>query len=363
MFELKPDFEEVLNRYEAWWSCAVVDRALVSISFPLPKVNRRTLPRKEYATIRDRWMDAGYIGAAAEVNLRNRAHLADSLPVAWPNLGPEVFSAFYGCEMEYRETTAWSKPNLTDWSKESVDRIQLDTDSFYFQKLLEITDALIEVGTDTFIVGYTDLHVGGDAIAAFRDPEQLLIDTIEHPYEIQSLCERVTNDFLQVYDIFHEKLTAAGMPSTSWCPATCKGKYHIPSNDFSCMISDRTFEELFIPGIIRECQHMDRCIYHLDGPQALRYLDRLLEIPEIHAIQWVPGSGQEYWANWFEVYQRIQSKKKALQILSIPAEDLNLLFDVLQPEGVWLSHISGISNQQEATAVLGKIAQWTKRQA
>lgn len=362
MFELKPDFEEVLNRYEAWWNCDIVDRPLVSISFPLPEAKRQMLPQKEHATIRDRWMDTEYIVLASEIQLRNTVHFADSLPIAWPNLGPEVFSAFYGCEMEYGEHTAWSKPILSDLSEESVNKLRMDTNGFYFQKLVEMTDALIERGKDKFIVGYSDLHGGGDAIAAFRDPQELLIDSIENPDSIRALCDKITTDFLKVYDTFHEKLSAAGMPSTNWCSATCKGKFHVPSNDFSCMISEKIFEDLFIPGIIRECQHMDRCIYHLDGPQALRYLDLLLDIPEIHAIQWVPGAGQEYWGDWIEVYQRIQNKNKALQILSVPAKDMALLFEALSPEGVWISSISGISNQQEAGGILRKIARWTKKQ-
>ena len=359
---MKPDFDEVLNRYEAWWNCDIVDRPLVSIEFPRPEPERRAFPWKDHTTIRDRWIDAEYIVRSAEVNLRNTIHFADCLPVAWPNLGPEVFSAFYGCEMLYGESTAWSKPILQDWSEEHVDRIHLDKNNFYFQKLLEITDAMIEGGKDKFIVGYSDLHGGGDAIAAFRDPQQLLIDTIENPDAIRALCDRITTDFLEVYDMFHEKLSAAGMPSTTWLPATCKGKFHVPSNDFSCMIPDTTFEELFIPGIIHECRHMDRCIYHLDGPQALRYLERLLEIPEIHAIQWVPGAGHDYWGDWIEVYQSIQNRKKAIQILSVPAEDLSHLFEALSPEGVWISSVSGISDQQEAEAALRKISRWTKRQ-
>ena len=361
MFELKPDFEEVLNRYEAWWDCDIVDRPLVSMAFALPPDERSPVPQKEHATIRDRWMDTAHMVARAEAHLRNTVHFADKLPIAWPNLGPEVFSAFYGCEIEYGEDTAWSKPVLADWSDASLEKLQLDRNSFYFQKLIEMTDALLDAGKDTFIVGYTDLHGGGDAIAAFRDPQELLMDTIEHPDAIKRLCDRITPEFLDVYDAFHSKLSAAGMPSTTWLQATCKGKYHVPSNDFSCMISDDAFEELFIPGIIRECKHMDRCIYHLDGPQALRYLDRLLEIPEIHAIQWVPGAGQDYWADHIEVYQRIQQKKKAF-CLAVPAKDLNLLFEVLDPEGVWISSVSGISNQQEAEAALHKIAKWTKKQ-
>jgi hypothetical protein len=361
MFELKPDFEEVLNRYEAWWGCDIVDRPLVSMAFSAPEADRVPVPQKHHANIRERWLDTEYIVAQANAQLRNTVHFADRLPITFPNLGPEVFSAFYGCELEYGEHTAWSKPVLVDWSDESLERVELDRQSFYFQKLLEMTEAMIEAGKGKFIVGYTDLHGGGDAIAAFRDPQELLIDTIEHPEAIKRLCARITEEFLDVYDEFYSMLSAAGMPSTSWLPATCKGKYHIPSNDFSCMISDEAFEDLFIPGIIRECQHMDRCIYHLDGPQALRYLDRLLEIPEIHAIQWVPGAGQDYWADWVEVYQRIQSKKKAF-CLGLPAKDLNLLFEALDPRGVWISNVSGISNEAEAEAALHAIAKWTRKQ-
>jgi hypothetical protein len=359
MFELKPDFEAVLERYDAWWECAIVDRPLVSITFPKPEDERVAMPsQKQHASLRERWLDTEYVLACQEAELRNRVHVADALPVAMPNLGPEIFSAFYGCPLEFGEQTSWSAPILHDWSPESVNELQLDTENFYFRKMVDMTDAFIEVGKGKFIVGYTDLHGGGDAIAAFRDPQSLCIDMIEHPAEIKALCDRITRDFLHIYDLFHEKLSAVGMPSTTWCNATCRGKFHVPSNDFSCMISGKMFEKIFLPGIVEECRHMDRCIYHLDGPQALRYLDTLLDIPEIHAIQWVPGAGQEYWADWIDVYQRIQHRDKALQLLSIPAADLPKLFDALRPEGVWISSVSGITNQTEADAALKAISAW-----
>jgi len=361
MFELKPDFEQVLDRYEAWWRCEVIDRPLIGLGFPRPENEQRPLPQKTHATIRDRWMDTEFVTATAETNLFNHVHFADALPIVYPNVGPEVFSAFYGCEMDYTETTSWTRPILADWSEQSLSRLQLDTENFYFRKIMELTDALLEVGRDRFIVGYTDLHGGGDAIAAFRDPEQLLYDTLEIPEAIKALCDRITDDYLRVYDMYYDKLSAAGMPSTSWIHATGKGRYYIPSNDFSCMISDEAFEDLFIPGIIRECQHMDRNIYHLDGPQALRFLDRLLDIPEIHAIQWVPGAGREYWADWIEVYQRIQEKGKAMQIRGVPTKDLPLLFESLSPEGVWISGMPDVTTPKEAEAALAEISRWTKK--
>ncbi len=361
MFEFKPDFESVMNRYEAWWHGAILDRPLVSIAYPKPADQCRPLPVAQHASIRDRWMDAGYVAECALARLGNAVFAADSLPVVYPNLGPEVFSAFYGCEIEYGESTAWSKPVLLDWSEDSLARLKLDTSNFYYRKLIEMTDALLETGRNRFIVGYTDLHGGGDAIAAFRDPQELLLDTIEHSAEVKALCDRITDDFLRFYDFLHDKLTAAGMPSTTWCPVIGHGRVHIPSNDFSCMISAACFEDLFIPGIIRECRHMDRCLYHLDGPQALRYLDRLLDIPEIQAIQWVPGAGHDRWTDSIEVYQRIQSRGKSMQIHSVPVQELPILFESLAPEGVWVSHIGGINTREDADAALRQISAWTRK--
>ncbi|MDZ4198324.1 MAG: hypothetical protein U1E27_03470 [Kiritimatiellia bacterium] len=362
MFEFKPDFDQVLNRFEAWWDCQISDRPLVSIRFPVPEANRIPVPQSNHATHRDRWMDTDYVVRAAVARMSNTVHFADALPVIFPNLGPEVFSAIYGCEMEYGERTAWSRPILRDWSEESVQRLQWDENNFYLRKVLEMTDALIEAGRGRFIVGYTDLHGGGDALAAFRDPQELLLDTLEHPEEIKKLGDRITTDFLRFYDRLYEKLSAAGMPSTTWLPATCRGKFHVPSNDFSCMISMESFQELFLPDIIRECRHMDRCIYHLDGPQALRYLDLLLDIPEIHAIQWVPGAGREDWKNWIEIYQRIQSREKSFVINSVPAEDLPLLFESLSPEGAWIGSVPNLANRAEAETVLKALSRWTRKQ-
>jgi hypothetical protein len=260
--------------------------------------------------------------------------------------------------LEYGEDTAWSKPILESMSIDSINSIILDENNFYFKKTTQMTECLLERGKGHFIVGYTDLHPNGDAIAAFRDPQRLLLDTIEYKEEIKILSRKITRDFLKVYDIFHKQISKYGMPSTCWLPAISKGKFHIPSCDISCMISNEAFENLFLESIIEECRYMDNNIYHLDGPQALRYLDTLLDIPEIHAIQWVPGAGQDYWANWIEVYQKIQNKNKAMYILSVPAQDLDKLFEILRPEGVWIGNITEVQTIEQANEILNKIERW-----
>ena len=118
------------------------------------------------------------------------------------------------------------------------------------------------------------------------------------------------------------------------------------------MLSEVPLEELNL------CETEVKVLTSLRG-KALRFLDILLEIPEIHAIQWVPGAGRDYWADWIEVYQRIQKAGKALQIASLPLTDIGpKLFDALRPQGVWISSVEGIKDQAQAEAALKALIRW-----
>lgn len=356
MFALAPDFEQAMRRFAAWWQGAILDRAVATISFPKPEPERVPLPESHHATLRQRWMDADYQVALAEARIANTVFAGDAVPIVHPNLGPEVFSAFYGCPLEFGETTSWSRPILRSWDEREVEALRLERGSEAFRVLLELTDALLEAGRGRFVVGYTDLHPGGDAVAAFRDPQQLCIDVLERPQQVRALVDRVTDDFLGVYDFYHDRLGAAGMPSTTWLHALSPGRMHVPSNDFSCMISSRDFERLFLPGIVRECRAMTHNIYHLDGPQALRHLDLLLEVKEIQAIQWVAGAHRDHWARWIDVYRRIRKAGRSF-VVTVAAGDLGRLFEALRPEGAWLD-ITGVTDAESARAALAAVRRW-----
>jgi hypothetical protein len=352
--ELKPDAEKVIERFEAWWECEIVDRPLVSMSFARSAEEQTEPPGTQHETHADRWLDTEYQAALAAAQLSNRHYVGDALPIVHPNFGPDVFASFYGCPLVFGERTSWSEPILDEWDE--AGRLMVDRKSVYYRKINELTDHLLELGRDRFIVGYTDLHPGGDAVAALRDPQQLCFDVIEHPREVSRLVERITDEFLHVFDIYHDRLSRAGMPSTTWLHAVSRGRMHVPSNDFSCMISAETFGELFLPGIVRECRHMDHNIYHLDGPDALRHLSLLLEVPEIQAIQWVPGAGRDYWRDWIPVYRQIQQAGRAI-VLSAPVEDLETVFDVLRPHGAWIQ-VSGVEDLDTANTVVDRFAHW-----
>ena len=359
MFEFKPDYESTRSRIEAFWNFEVLDRPITVFGLAKPPSERIPLPVSHHLNPAERWMDAEYQAELALTSLSNQEFLGDSLPIAFPNLGPEILSVLYGCPVHFGDFgTSWTDPILEDWS--DVEQIRLDWESPYLQKLHEMTDALLRVGKGKFIVGMTDWHPGADCIAAFRDPQNLALDMITNREDVVNLLERISADYYRIYDIFYHKLRAAGMPITSWTPLISEGRYYIPSNDFSIMVSKPMFDEVFLPGIRAECQFLDHSIYHMDGPGALRHLDSILSIPELNALQWVFGAGNEGFHKWIQVYRKAQAARKGIQVMC-RASELPLLMETLSPRGLFLQ-IEGVENREMGLGIINTLEHWTSSQ-
>lgn len=355
-FSLKEDYETSKERYKAFWEREVLDRIPIS-GIVFPTENKKQVPEKEYNNYKDMWLDIDFIAEKFDIILSNTEYFADSLPIAFPNMGPEIFSAWCGCEYEFGKTTTWSKPCIEDWEKDA-EKVKLNMKHPLFKTVENMTKVLIERGKGKFIVGLTDFHPGGDHLAALRDPANLAIDLIENPEYVKEELKKAQKDYYIAYNHFYNMLREAGMPITSWVHLIHDGKFYIPSNDFSCMISTEMFEEFFLEGIIDECRFYEKSIYHLDGPGALRHLDVILDIKELDAVQWVPGAGNEGFHKWIHIYKKIQNAKKSLQIIDITVEELDLLFEYLRPDGVWISSIKGINDKEAAEHVIKRIREW-----
>jgi hypothetical protein len=348
------DWEERLARQDAFWYGEIIDRPVVALTLPSRKPGRPDPPEKAWPSLRDRWLDAGYQAELALARVSRTEYLGDALPHVYPRMGPEIFSALFGTEMEFGERTTWSVPNLIDW--DHTDHLQVSENSFYWQKLVELTDTLLDAGRNVFYTGTTDWHPGGDALAAFRDPARLAMDMIEHRDDVKALLRRVTDEYVRIFDVFYRKLTEARQAISTWMGIVSTEKWYVPSNDFSCMISKEMFDDVFLPGIIEECRFFDTSIYHLDGPGALQHLDSLLEIDELNALQWVFGAGNGPASRWMHVYKRCQEAGKGLEI-PIHLDELDRFIEELRPEGLWIS-LQGVRDRDDADRALKRITAW-----
>lgn len=357
-FEFQPNYEQIRQRIEAFWNRDFLDRPVVMLKAMKPFEQQIPEPVSHHSDTEARWMDAQYQADLALAHLANTIFLGDALPIAYPNLGPEVFSGFYGCKLHFSDFgTSWSDPCLEDWTR--VDELRLDWDSVYMKKLVEMTDVLLDVGRDKFIVGMPDWHPGGDAIAAFRDPQELAIDMIQHKAEVMQLLKRIEVDYFAVYDFFYQKLKSANQPITSWLPLVSDDKYYIPSNDFSIMVSKKMYDEVFLPGIINECRFLNRSIYHLDGPGALRHLDSILAINDLDALQWVAGDGNWQFTRWIGVYQQAQAAGKGIAVYC-QVHELNDVMKYLDPRGLYIELQEWV-DVETGENILKEIERWAKK--
>lgn len=353
--DFKPDYERSRQRIEAFWEREVIDRALVQFTLDKPERERVPLPAAHHADPAARWLDAGYQAECALARLSNQLFLGDTLPVAWPNLGPDVFAALYGCPLVFGDYgTSWSRPVLHDWA--TAPGLALEWDGPWLRALDDLTGALLAAGEGKFLVGLTDFHPGGDCAAALRGPERLALDLVEHPAEVKALLARLEADYRAVYDRFYGRLRAAGQPCTTWTPLLSKGRYYLPSADLAILVSPAMFEEFFLPGLARECRFLDRSLYHLDGPGALRHLDAVLDIAELDAVQFVPTVTDAAFAKWAWVYRRIQAAGKGVQV-SCELGEVPDVLDALRPEGVYLV-VEGVTSAEEAGALLRAVERW-----
>lgn len=132
--------------------------------------------------------------------------------------------------------------------------------------------------------------------------------------------------------------------------------WYVTSCDFMGMISEEMYDEFVEPELREEIRFLKHSIFHLDGPGALRHLDRLLRIPDLDGIQWVYGAGQPTAAHWIPVLKKIQEAGKRIHIDIVPS-DLPALLEEIKPEGV-LYRVN-CSSVEEAEAVL-KLAERRK---
>ncbi len=351
--ESKPDFEQALQRIAAWYEQQLIDRPPVRFTRHNAEYEAADgVWKPDWHDLKDKWFDEEYQIERFLKQVRGKHYLGETFPIYWPNLGPNVFAALYGCHLEFAEVTSWAMPVLENYDQ----AVKLDWHSEYLLKLDSLTRAALEVCHGQFLVGYTDLHPGLDWLAAVRGTEPLLLDMVDRPEQLPPFLARCTTDFLALYDHFDHLLKAARQPSVTWMGIPSFGQMHIPSCDFAAMISPRYFKKFALPALLTEVQHMTHNIFHVDGKGVARHLDVILDMPNVQAIQWVQGVGDDLpIMQWVPLIKRVQAAGKSIVVDLGPAE-LEDFIAAVRPEGIFLT--MACADEVEEQAVLKRILRW-----
>lgn len=350
------DFDMSMKRVYAWYENEIIDRPPVRFVAhnAFLEAAKEDISQLSPTEKKAWWFDVETQVDLFIKSIEGRKFHGETFPVYFPNLGPDVYAAFYGAELEFGEVTSWSIPLVREW--DDVETLKLDMDNEYFRKLEELTEFALEQSQGKFLVGYTDLHPGLDCVAAWRDPQQLCFDMIDNPGKVKELAELAIADFEIVYDHFDKMLKAHNQLSVSWMGIPSFERMHIPSCDFSTLISPVFFREFGLPILQREVQTMTHNIFHVDGKGVARHLEAILSVPQVHALQWVQGVGDDLpIMQWVPFLKELQSRGVPT-IIDLNQKELDAFMAELKPPGLFLWMAT--DSEEEELEILNRVAKW-----
>lgn len=352
-----PHFEMAMKRVYAWFENQIIDRPPIRFQAHNSFLATATedIANASQQEKRNWWFDVETQVDLFLQSVEKRRFHGETFPVFFPNLGPDVYAAFYGAELEFGEITSWSVPCVH--SSEDIEKLSFDWNNVYFKKLEELTYHALERCKGKALVGYTDLHPGLDCVAAWRDPQQLCFDMIDLPEFVEQLAELALGDFEMIYNHFDGILKQAGQPSVSWMGIPTFGRMHIPSCDFATLISPKFFQRFGLPILQEEVKTMSHNIFHVDGQGVAKNIDTILSVPEVHAVQWVQGMGDDYpIMQWAPFIKDLQSREIPI-VVDLDKTDLDEFIEVMDPKGLFLWVAT--ENEAEELEILKRIENWT----
>ena len=174
---------------------------------------------------------------------------------------------------------------------------------------------------------------------------------------VKKLIRKSIDDFQLIFDHFDSMLKARNQLSVTWMNIPSFGKMHIPSCDFSSMISPEQFDEFCLPILLKEVKPMTHNIFHCDGKGVANHIEGILEVPEINAIQWVQGMAEDQpIMQWIPFIKKIQAAGESV-IVDLQLNELDEFITSVDRKGIYLC-IGAVTEIQRD--IIKRVEKWGK---
>ncbi len=308
---LKPDFQEAAVRWEAFWNGEMLDRPPVIITCPNPDAEPTARP--SYWTMLHDPLDK--LVAQMDAYMHSICWGGDAIPMFCPGFGPDIFASFLGAELafatDHEHSTSWAVTFVEDWRDVLPLRIH---ENRYWTRMRELMRRMAAVAEGKWLVAHLDLHSNLDALEAIRGASKFCLDLYDEPDLVAEANDQVRALYPVVYDTFYYDGSMDRVGTGSWIPAFHAGKTATIQCDFAALVGPEHFRRYILPDLEAEAQHLEHCIYHLDGPTSLVHMDDLVAIEGIDCIQWVPGAGNPPLVEWLDLLEEIQRRGKSVMV-------------------------------------------------
>jgi len=323
--EFCEDFPAIAQRVEAWWHQELVDRP-VFMAQANTRPERPITRRLEMMHDPDTWL------AEKLQDMKQLHRVGDTLPQVRVDFGAVLLGSLLGGTREVRSDTSWTHAFIDDdWSNAPDWTIPEDHPDWVL--LQKLTKRVAADAIGRYLVCTPDLGASADVLLNLRGSAQLCMDVVMRSETIQSAIDAIYTSWRQAFASLYAHAVESGAGITHWLGLWSNRPYTVPACDFNALIGPAHFQQLFLPEIARQAETVGRAIFHLDGPDAARHIDALLDVPHIQAIQFTPGAGSPSALQWLDMLRKIQDHGRSLLIFT-PAEEVLELARSLKPEGL-----------------------------
>jgi len=330
----KSNFEETKKHYTDWWNGKGIVLTMWEHLYKEGAPYEDILAPPVHKDMNQFWFDPQWRAEYLHYTMSRNSYLADILPVANTQLGPGSLASVLGAELEGREDTIWIR------EKEGFDgQIIFDESNKWWQLHKDLLSACKEKSHGNYMVGCPDLVEGLDVLASLKGSDNVLMDLIMDPdntlQQLQEINDVYFNVFNEIYDIINVNGEMAFCYFSLWAP----GKVSKLQVDLSIMISEEDFRTFCLPFLREQTEKIDYTLYHLDGVDAIRHLDAVLELKKLNAVQWTPGYGQPQGGNaqWYGLYKKILSEGKSVMANWVTLDELEPLIDNVGNQGLHIN--------------------------
>ena len=309
-----PDWQRVYDRFEEWWHCEDVSKPLMRIIAAGKKGN--PVPLEKPSDPSTLYLDPSYIVADYRNFCETHYFLADAFPSVDVNLGPGSMTLYLGAEPGFAWDTLWYHDFIN--SPQEFDNLTYDAHSKWWLKHQEIVREAIKLADNDFYVGIPDIEGNLDVLSALRGPQSFCLDVIDEGEAVQKGVEKIDSLYFAYYDAFYDMLKSPeGIASYTAFNILGQGKVAQVQCDFSAMISPEMFRTFAQPSLRKQCRKLNHSLYHLDGPDAIKHVEAIMEIKELNALQWAYGAGNPDGGSerWYPIYDKVHDAGKGLWIL------------------------------------------------
>jgi len=351
---LKQNWQEVQDRYRAFWRNEPVDRPPVIFdtigSWRHPMYNGAGYDYTRYGT------DIAAFCRDFRAVWEARAGVPDdTVPCIAPQMGGAIEAALLAGEIEWGTELSVLKPHNPLEACADLSAIRFRPDNPYFQRVCRELDYLASQSHGEFGVNIEASMSLTTSISQLRGGTPFMFDVTDRPDEVRALAEMALEGLLAMQaEVLRLNPLAEGTAHrwlNYWHPGT--GFWF--SEDDAVMLSAAMYRDLFLDLDVRLCAGVDIAVAHWHTV-GLHLIPVLLEIPNLRMIQLSPDpNGPDFETVLAACRPIVEAGRKVCFQIGYEENRIRQIFAALPPDAC-LFYFGYANDARDAGRIVGEVA-------